>query len=100
MPLHTGIDQNLVAHIHGIMSRDPLVMYPNEYPPDTLETPLWLAAKLGCYDDVIALITGDQGVGGFGGYMPCSPLGIAAVHNHADIVLERVKHGADLLSKD
>jgi ankyrin repeat protein len=75
-------------------------MYPNEYPADTPETPLWLAAKLGCYDDVISLITSDHGVEGFGGYMHCSPLAIAAVHNHADIVLELVKHGADLLSKD
>ena len=75
-------------------------MYPNEYPADTREKPLWLAAKLGCYEDVISLISAEHEVEGFGGYMHCSPLAIAAVHNHADIVLELVKHGADLLSKD
>ena len=82
------------------MSRNPSVVYPSEYPTDTREPPLWLAAKRGCHEEVLSLISSENGLEGRGGYMHCSPVAIAAAYNRADVVFELVDNGADLLSKD
>jgi hypothetical protein len=83
-----------------VMLRNPSVVYPSEYPTDTPEPPLWSAAKRGCHPDVLSLISSEKGLEERGGYMHCSPLAIAAAHNHGDVVFELVGSGADLLSKD
>ena len=82
------------------MSRKPWVVYPNEYPLDAQESPLWLAAKGGCLREVMRLISNDKDIEEPGGYMHCSPLAIASMHDHSLVVLELLEHHADLLSTD
>ena len=82
------------------MTRKPWVIYPNEYPPDTQEAPLWSAAKNGCLREVMRLISKNNDIEEPGGYMHCSPLAIASLHDHSLVVLELLEHHADLLSTD
>ena len=82
------------------MSRKPSVVYPNEYPVNKTEAPLWLAAKYGRVLEVIRLIASKKNIEERGGYMHCSPLAIASLNDHGSVVSVLLEHHANLLSID
>jgi ankyrin repeat protein len=82
------------------MLRDSSVVYPNEYPIDVVEKPIWLAAKCGQCDEVLKSISNGEGIEERGGYMHCTPLLIASAYDNLDVVTLLIEHCADLLSKD